>query len=185
MTGQSWGLTDHVVSESLRRIQPPSVVDYGAGIGKYGKIIRAILPHTHITAVDIFPENCRTLTATGAYDSVLCQDIRTVLPLGKPNGYAAIFGDVLEHLEEREIELAIKSIYKHFCVAFIIVPLGSVPQGPVAGNDAERHRATIEEEPFIRMIERNSFRIIEKYIVSADGPTGEYKKMALQIRPKR
>lgn len=179
-TGGSWGLTDDFVKSALKRILPASVVDFGCGLGKYGFLVREILGGVKTVAVDVFPKTTDWLSTQNIYNEVVNSDIREY----EGGGHLGIFGDVLEHLPEEDIKKLLLSIFveSRFKYLIIVVPLGEVKQGAEGGNEAERHLSTIEEKKFVKMIEDIGYRIVERYVVSADVKNGFYYKMSLTLK---
>lgn len=185
-TGGSWGLTDSFAEIVIKHIQPAQIIDFGAGMGKYGKMIRAILgANVYILAIDIFEKSVEWLKPQLIYSQVMMCDIAEYPFHNHSQKFdLAIFGDVLEHLEYSEIKRILKQIKeaKIYKYIMIVVPLGDVEQGSCGGNEAERHKCIISEVLLTEDIKDMGYRISHKYVVSADGPKGEYKKMLLIIK---
>lgn len=182
-TGQSWGLTDLVAEVLLKRIDPAKIVDFGAGVGKYGDMVWALLgDNRRVDAVEVFEPSAKWLETTGRYKNVFNVDLKDWV--AKENYDLGIFGDVLEHLEYEEIKQLLK---KHkeagtFKYTMIIVPLGDVEQGSCGGNKAEEHKSIISEVLITEDLKDMGYKIDHRYITTAIGPKGDYQKMLLVIK---
>ena len=142
-TGGSWGLTDEFAKLMLRHIRPATIIDFGAGIGKYGLMAREVLGgNIRTCAVDCFEKTTDWLFESKIYNQVINCDIANWgLHPYSVKADLGIFGDVIEHLRHEEIKnllYAIKTgeLYKFL---MIVLPLGHVKQGTCGGNKAEEH----------------------------------------------
>jgi hypothetical protein len=181
-TGGSWGLTDELARLKIENINPATIVDFGAGLGKYGFMIRDIFGKRKTIAIEVFKDSVEWLREQYLYDEVVEIDLVDWFDGKKYD--LGIFGDVLEHLYYKDILLVLKNQKKAeiFKYIMIVVPLDDCPQDECGGNEAEIHKAVIDEDTFVKDIKDMGYRITHKYVVSADGPDGEYKKMLLIIK---
>jgi len=157
--GKSSHILDQYIKQQIKKIQPKTVVDFGAGKGKYGRMIRNLFKNkVNITAVEIYPPSIRFIKQQKIYDNVNKSDL--INWLNKNDDYydLAIFGDVLEHLTNREIYHALDLSLKRFNNILIQCPEGIYHQGMVGGNKSEIHRTTIHKNFFDRYL------ILEKRI---------------------
>lgn len=126
------------VRDWFRRQQDiKSIIDFGAGMGTYRKLLGR---DYHWTGVEIFPAYVTEFELERTYDDVIVGDLRTI---DWPQADCLIFGDVLEHLSKAEVLAVIEraKTYRHMVVS---LPIGEFPQGAVNGNEAERHVSTWE-----------------------------------------
>jgi hypothetical protein len=125
-----------VVLSALQRIEPRTVLDVGAGYGKYGVLCREYLPSLErIEAVEAWP---RAMLYDG-YDDVYAGDF---LSIDLAPGYdALLLIDVVEHfakLRGYDALARARDLARHVIVA---TPFDPAPQGAVGGNEFERHRS--------------------------------------------
>lgn len=182
-TGGSWGLTDDLARTVIKNIIPGTVIDFGAGMGKYGFLLRDIFGRgIKVDAVECFEDSVAWLNTLGMYRNVYHANI--IDWEFRDNYDLAIFGDVLEHLPYKQVlnlldNLKRKKIFKYI---MLVVPLNDVEQGSCGGNEAERHLCVINEERFEKHVREYDYRITHKYVVDADGPKGSYKKMLMILK---
>ena len=157
MTGGSLDLLDGYCREQYIRIKPQSVVDFGAGKGKHGRILRDLFPDIRIEAVEVFEPN--TIGSEGIYDTTHLQNIVDFCETNKRFYDLAIFGDVLEHLPKEQIYYTMYFANRYFKHVVINVPLRNTDQGVVDGNVYERHLSYITESDF------DIYNVIEKHII--------------------
>lgn len=161
--GTSETTLDFITTEQIKAIQPATIVDFGAGGGKYGCLLRETLGRSpKITAVDGFPATAEALRQNKDYDTVDCMLIHDWFANNTIHRNLAIFGDVLEHLTRREIFWTLKQAMHWFDEIIVVVPLFHVHQDTVYGNELETHRAFIDERYFDRL------NPVEKHIIKTD-----------------
>jgi len=150
--GNSLNILDDCVISQIIKINPSTIVDFGAGSGKYGKIIRKIYKNKkkEIFAVEGFKPTVDFLKSENIYDSVHHSLIQDWVKNNKKSYDLAIFGDVLEHLQRREIYKVLNSALKHFNNIILTVPLMNIHQGIIGGNKLEIHRSYLYESDFDR-----------------------------------
>lgn len=172
-SGDSSKIMDPYVENQIKRIAPSSVVDFVAGKGKYGCMVRYLFPNTRAIAVEIFPLTANLLKRIHDYNEVCKEDLRNWLNRNEEKFDLGVFGDVLEHLEKRQILPCIEKACDFFEHIIIIVPSRNARQGARGGNQWEEHRAHIDEDDI------HCGNIIEKRIVRKGGPESDYFKMDL------
>jgi hypothetical protein len=162
--GDSLDYLDKYVAGQIIIIRPDTVVDFGAGGGKYGKMLRNIpeCKNCKIIAVEGYLPAVEHLKSLGLYDSVENILIQKWVDRKNQMYDVAIFGDVLEHLTAGEIRKVIGKALKCFKNIIICVPLRNIFQGVLYGNKLEEHKAYIMEDFF------NSYPIREKHLVMID-----------------
>jgi 2-polyprenyl-3-methyl-5-hydroxy-6-metoxy-1,4-benzoquinol methylase len=108
--GSSCTFLDYVVRHQVSEMKPNSVVDFGAGAGKNGKLIREVLGSAcTIVAVEGYPQTARTLSESGPYDEVTCELLQGWHANSTQHYDLAVYGDVLEHLTPKEIRQVMDS----------------------------------------------------------------------------
>jgi hypothetical protein len=130
------GLTVHKLA---RREAVSSVVDIGAGMGTYARLLRPVLTIPVWIAVEIWGPYVRKFGLDKLYDDVLIADVRCLDPAMIPAGSLALMGDVIEHLRLDQALSALKRLYSACKFIIVSVPVGRWPQGEVDGNAYERH----------------------------------------------
>jgi hypothetical protein len=118
-----------------------TVVDFGAGAGKYGKMIKTVRPDIRVIAYEVWEDYIKTFKLPEIYDEVIMKDMLT---LEFPEADLAIFGDVLEHFSRDDfykILYMARQIYPRLVFA---IPLGVYEQGAVGGVPYEEHKSTWE-----------------------------------------
>lgn len=113
-----------------------SIVDIGAGTGKWGRILR---PHAErLVAIEAWRPTVESARLTDLYDEVVVANVMAT------NGWreydVAIFGDVLEHLRREQAIEIIDRLRSAGVRLFLTVPITPCPQdGAVYGNPYETH----------------------------------------------
>ena len=120
----------------ITELKPTTVVDVGPGAGKYGSIVRELLPDTKTTAVEIWEPYVETYGLRSIYDEVFITDARTF------DDYSVdlvILGDVLEHMSREDALALWDKIRSQAKAAVISIPIIHFPQGHEHGNPYEEH----------------------------------------------
>lgn len=121
----------------IARLAPHSVLDVGAGYGKYGVLAREYAPATRVDAIDANPPRYPV------YDHVYVGDLRqidTLLPADAPTYDLALFLDVIEHLEKSEAFALTDKLVRRCRRVVITTPWGFRPQ-EIPGMPFETHRS--------------------------------------------
>ena len=118
--------------------EPRSILDLGAGSGTYGRLLRPLLPpDVHMTAVEIHAAYVSEYKLWHFYDTVIIADVRSY---DAPRADVIILGDVLEHMTKSEaLEVWIRALRNADKAVFLSLPIVEWPQGPMYGNEYERH----------------------------------------------
>jgi SAM-dependent methyltransferase len=134
-TSQHWQIP--YVLQVIADERPATVLDVGAGYGKFGYLAREYATPTRVDALDgvapRFP----------AYDNVYLGDLRdleNVLPKDAPRYDLALLVDVIEHLEKPEGHRALDRLTRRAKRVLVATPLGFRPQ-EVEGMPLETHRS--------------------------------------------
>lgn len=125
----------HWVVDKIKQIQPKTIIDVGAGVGTYVKLLR---PHieARFIGVEIFENYVDKYKLRELYDEIWIEDIRKYSTL---EADLIIFGDVLEHMTKEEA-VSIWNIARQGCKYGIIsLPIIYYPQGEWYRNIHETH----------------------------------------------
>ncbi|KAF1067927.1 methyltransferase [Variovorax sp.] len=95
--GYSWPTFDVLTQEIVRAIDPRRILDIGAGGGKYGALLKDIVPRCELTALECDEAAFPGLRETGYHQ---------ILPITADGLYkqssdlydVVILGDVIEHM---------------------------------------------------------------------------------------
>lgn len=161
--GSSSSLLDFVLKNQLAEIKPNKVVDFGAGGGKNGRLIRGILSDKcRIVAVEGSERTVQMLLSIkGLYDEVQHDLLQEWTRKNTTSHNVAIFGDVLEHLSAKEIHQVIDRSLKYFEQIIIVAPLHDIFQEAAYDNPLEVHRSYITSNFF------DKYGPIEKHIITS------------------
>jgi predicted TPR repeat methyltransferase len=119
--------------EVFDRLKPLTVLDIGAGEGKYADLIAA---RAEVHAVEIWEENIDKYDLDNKYDTVFLEDAR----LFEDFDYdLVIFGDVLEHMSEADAVALWEKARSQAKAIFMSIPIVHLPQGAEGGNPFEIH----------------------------------------------
>lgn len=134
-TSEHWQIP-HVL-DCLAAERPATLLDVGAGFGKYGCLAREYADPRRVDALDV------QAPRLPCYDHVYLGDIRAldrVLPSDAPRYDLALLIDVIEHLEKPEGMALLQSLLGRARRVLITTPLGFRPQ-EIAGQPFETHRS--------------------------------------------
>jgi phospholipid N-methyltransferase len=91
---------DSLTQGLIQILNPQSILDIGAGAGKYGRMVRAILPNSHITAVEIDEGYVEEFFLRNLYNEVIVADATTLIENPRVCYDLVIIGDCIEHLRK-------------------------------------------------------------------------------------
>jgi SAM-dependent methyltransferase len=134
-TSEHWQIPRIV--EVIARERPRSVLDVGAGYGKYGVLAREYGDPRRVDAVDA------NAPRYPVYDHVYLGDIRELdrlLPADAAAYDLALFIDVIEHFEKDEAWRVLEALTRRAHRVLITTPLGFRAQ-EIAGMPYETHRS--------------------------------------------
>ena len=123
----------YAIVQLLDELRPASVLDVGAGAGKYGDLVRQVLPDSYVDAIEVWEPYIDEYLLNHTYRNIIIADVRTV-DIGPYD--LVIFGDVLEHMTKEE---SIKVFNKVTGSVIISIPIVHYPQGHSHGNPYEEH----------------------------------------------
>ena len=152
---------DYILRHQLGLIQPMSIVDFGAGAGKVGKIAKEILEHSYkIVAVEGNDKTAQMLVRDGQYHKVSNSLIQDWIEDNSNSYDLAVFGDVLEHMSVAKINRVMQKCIQIFDHIIIHVPLHEILQDGGEAMPLETHRSYITANFFDRYLPT------EKHIIS-------------------
>lgn len=134
-TSEHWQIPR--VCDVLAAERPRSVLDVGAGYGKYGLLAREFGGAERVDAIDANPPRFPV------FDHVYLGDLRqldSVLPADAPVYELAMFIDVIEHLEKADAWAFLEKLTKRARKVLITTPWGFRPQ-EIPGMPWETHRS--------------------------------------------
>ncbi len=120
----------------IQKMQPKTAIDFGAGEGIYGQILRKYSPETYKVAVEIWAPYVTEFKLDKVYDEVWICDAR-IYPHFKYD--LVIFGDILEHMSKEDALALWDRVSKEAKYAIISMPIVHFPQGHIHGNPYEEH----------------------------------------------
>lgn len=134
MAGVSNNILFPLMTTVVRVIEPKTVCDIGAGMGKYGRMIREMnamdLFQTHMTAVEIDPQYVEEYNLSEIYDEVMVADALDLLKNPRHRFDLVVIGDCIEHLRKSAgIDLLNFLIYRSGYIA-VIYPIEYPQDGP-------------------------------------------------------
>lgn len=144
----------------IKEVNPKSVLDVGAGCGKYGLLAREYLeiwqsrPYiadwiVRIDAVEIWGPYLQ-YPGFGYYNQVYNMDIREYVK-DMPQYDLAICGDVLEHLAKGYGWEVLSRLLSKCRYVLVSLPLGKWPCPEYAGNPYEKHISTWDMDDLDRL----------------------------------
>jgi hypothetical protein len=121
-----------------------SMVDFGAGAGFYGKMIKEIMPKKYRIAVEGFEPYIKKYRLSYLYQKIIVADFAK---MELPDADLAILGDVVEHMPKDTATEFMGRVVAKYPHVIVSIPVGSYPQGAYFGNELERHLSewTIKE----------------------------------------
>ena len=116
-------------------------LDVGCGAGKYGRMIRNLLPSSYIAGVEIDEEYIATFRLRETYDDVLHATVESLVRGPQAVTYdVVVFGDVIEHLPKSQgIDALHFFVYR--CKRIVIVYPTKYIQYDTHGKAHESHRS--------------------------------------------
>ena len=139
----SSSIFDNLAGNIIATAAPKTIVDIGAGAGKYGRIIRQIEKlcqlKIHATAVEIDETYIRDYKLHEIYDDIISIDATQLLrQIPGIKGDMGILGDFIEHLPKSDgIDLLNYLLYR-FSIVITVVPV-DMCQGEWMGHAQEAH----------------------------------------------
>jgi len=99
VAGLSETVFDPLTLEVIRKISPTTVLDIGAGQGKYAELVRQAAPQAHIRATEISADYVAQFDLRAKYNDVRVMDAYDLIHHHKNETYdMVVIGDCIEHL---------------------------------------------------------------------------------------
>lgn len=95
--GYSWPTFDQLTQHLVKSINPGKILDIGAGGGKYGRLLRKVVPDCRFTALECDEETHPFLIENG-YDDIISGVSDTLYERSGDSYDTIILGDVIEHM---------------------------------------------------------------------------------------
>lgn len=147
----SWHHIGYCV-DVMKRIQPESVLDVGAGFGRWGMLVREFCEvwegryfpkdwAIRVDAVEVFEQNICEYHR-GFYNTIAAADAATWLTPERCDYDLIILGDVLEHFERQTAERLLAQCIGGARYVLLSIPIGEDFEQPAKyGNPHERHKS--------------------------------------------
>lgn len=157
---------DSSIEEILRLLKPETVLDLGAGAGKYGQLAKNINPSIKTIAVEIERDYINKFDLPSIYDEVWNISVTDFI---NPEYYdsffdVVMFGDIIEHLKKSDgVDLLNFLIYR--CRWIIIKFPHRWLQNSIDGHQSEAHISIWTENDFCsfektRLYSNDALRLI-------------------------
>lgn len=99
----SWNTYDDTISHIISTISPLTILDVGAGAGKYADLIRAVKPDAHITALELGEESIKKHNLASKYNLIMKESGNALIESHPLLTFdLVILGDVIEHMRKSE-----------------------------------------------------------------------------------
>lgn len=118
-----------------------SILDIGAGAGRYYDLLSDAFPDAEWTAVEVWAPYIDRFSLTEKYNSVINDNILLMDWDALGNYDLVIMGDVLEHMNKEDALSVIDKAIKHSKFVVISIPIIRLEQGAEEGNPYETHLA--------------------------------------------
>ena len=132
-------------------IRPSRVIDFGAGDGFYGKLLKYVNKQCYVLGVEKEASYIKKFRLKSIYDELIHEDLIKIIDLmfrGNTKEFElAIFGDVLEHLEYDDFKKVLSKSSYLFDYIIINSPNGFHEQDHEI--ESEIHRCGITKEDFV------------------------------------
>jgi phospholipid N-methyltransferase len=90
---------DGMIAGIAALMQPATVLDIGAGSGKYGRMLRSVVPDSKVIAVEVDAESINDHNLHAVYDQIIELEAgRLITEMPTLSVELAVLGDVIEHL---------------------------------------------------------------------------------------
>ena len=157
---------DRSIEEIIRLLKPETLLDLGAGAGKYGELAKKINQSIKLTAVEIEKDYIKNFKLPSIYDEVWNISATDLI---NPKYYDSNFdvimiGDIIEHLKKSDgIDLLNFLIYR--CRWIILEFPNRYLQNSVDGYHSEAHISVWTKDDLIsfertRLYEKDTQRLV-------------------------
>jgi hypothetical protein len=144
----SFPVFDEVVRQLVAWLAPSSALDVGAGAGKYGHLLRQVVPECDRTAVEVHEAYVEQYGLRDVYARVAVDDIRNWHRCNEQENFDLVLvGDCLQHLPKSDgVDFLNAMVYRSAWL-LVLVP-EFVVQGPGEATPHEVHRSVWSERDF-------------------------------------
>lgn len=134
---------NQIIADRLVKIQPKTVLDVGAGAGKFAELIKLVVPEAKVTALEIDAGYIKEFNLTEKYHEVLNMSLQEYIDTTYNSQHdisfdLVVFGDVLEHLKKSEALDALNYFIYRSKFMLCVFPTGMI-QGSFKGHVHEKH----------------------------------------------
>lgn len=130
-----------LITSHVKKINPQLILDVGAGAGKYGKLIKSILPSVNVEGIEPTPQYLVDYKLSDIYNKIHSTTIQDFAKNNPRNRYnIVIFGDVLEHFFRSEAIDYIDYFLYRSDWAVVLWPT-FMPQDDAMDNSYEIHKS--------------------------------------------
>jgi hypothetical protein len=138
---------DNELELYFREVRHSSVLDIGAGEGKYGEMLRRVQPKTKLIAVELDADYVEEYKLRDLYDEVWGRDAADLMnDLGRTYD-AVILGDCIEHMRKSVgLDLLNFLVYRSRIIV-VKFPVQMI-QDPYQGHTSEAHVSVWSEHDF-------------------------------------
>jgi hypothetical protein len=120
------------------------VIDFGAGEGKWGKLLKTHI--AHVSGVEVWPDYIFRYNLRTYYDALYSVDLRNI-DFSNEQGLIldykyniAILGDVLEHVSREEAVKFLAELKTKVDIIYLTIPITiCIQDGNAIGNPFETH----------------------------------------------
>jgi hypothetical protein len=131
----------------FREFRHSSVLDIGAGEGKYGEMLRRVQPKAKLIAVELDADYVEEYKLRDLYDEVWCRDAADLMKDLERTYDAVIVGDCIEHMRKSVgLDLLNFLVYRSKIIV-VKFPMQMV-QDPYQGHKSEAHISVWSENDF-------------------------------------
>lgn len=124
------------VTKKLIKKCPNSILDIGAGSGAYSDLLKAKLPGTTFTALEVWEPYIAKYHLEKKYDTILQLDVRNFSP--ETTYGITILGNVLEYLSQEEAVEVYNNLLKSSHFVIISIPINKCSQATPKDNPYEK-----------------------------------------------
>lgn len=135
----SFVVFDSLARQLIEWLSPQRALDFGAGAGKYGRLLRAVAPQCHTVAVEPEAAYVERFGLAGVYDEVqmlTAHDWMNAHPEARFD--LAILGDCIEHMP-KSVGLDLLNALAYRAAYTLVVAPEFIVQGAVDGVAGEAH----------------------------------------------
>lgn len=130
-------------SELLKFINPKTAFDVGVGMGKYGNMLKEVVPNCLISGCEVEPKYLHDYKDSHApYTNIINKSIVNIINSSELNFDLVIFGDILEHLKYSEV-FDVLDYFQYRSKYILLSYPNKLRQGAWEGHMSERHMCEV------------------------------------------